>query len=83
MACAVEKGLIKDVEDFYENKHLNSDLLSVNFTQNTEEEIYDALYRGNKKLIDKYIEVQRNNMEDVCKDLYYNKNANFRGFRQT
>lgn len=80
---AVEKGLIKDVEDFYENKHLNSDLLSVNFTQNTEEEIYDALYRGNKKLIDKYIEVQRNNMEDVCKDLYYNKNANFRGFRQT
>ena len=25
-------GLLRDCEDFYENKHINSDLLAVNFT---------------------------------------------------
>lgn len=80
---AIEKGLIKDVEDFYENKHLNSDLLSVNFTKNSDDEIYEALYKANNKLIQRYIEIQKNNMESVCKDLYYNKNIEFRGFRQT
>ena len=28
---AIEKGLLKDCEDFYGNKHVNSDLLSLNF----------------------------------------------------
>ena len=46
---AIEKGLIKDTEDFYEHKHLNSDLLAVNITQYSDEEIYDALYKANKK----------------------------------
>lgn len=29
---AIENGLLKDCEDFYENKHINSDLLTINFT---------------------------------------------------
>lgn len=80
---AIEKGLIKDAEDFYENKCLNSDLLTVNFTQYSDEEVYNKLYETNMKLINRNIEVQRENYEKVCKDLYYNKNTEFRGFRQT
>lgn len=80
---AVENGLLKDVEDFYENKHLNSDLLSVNFTQYTDDEIYNALYNANMKLIKKYQEIQSETSARICADLYLNRNASFRGFRQT
>lgn len=79
---ALEKGLVKSTEDFYENKHVNSDLLAVNFTQYSDEEIYEALYHANMRLIAKYQEVQSENAAKICKDLYYNKNAAFRGFRQ-
>lgn len=80
---AVEHGLVKDVEDFYEKKHMNSDLLSVNFTQYTDDEVYNALYNANMKLIKKYQEVQMETAERLCSDLYINRNAAFRGFRQT
>ena len=80
---AIEHGLIKDTEDFYENKHVNSDLLAVNFTQHTDEEIYEALDRANKKLIRKYYDVQKAASDRICDDLYLNRNAAFRGFRQT
>ena len=80
---AIEKGLIKDTEDFYEHKHLNYDLLAVNFTQYSDEEIYDALYKANMKLINRYQQVQGKNMENTCRDLYMNRNINFRGFRNT
>lgn len=80
---AVQNGLVKDTEDFYENKHLNSDLIAVNFTQYTDDEIYEALYHANMKLIQKYQEVQSEAPEKICKDLYYNKNVKFRGFRQS
>ncbi|MEY8333918.1 radical SAM protein [Lachnospiraceae bacterium 47-T17] len=82
-AYAVEHGMVKDVEDFYENIHLNSDLLSVNFTQHTDDEIYKALYDANLKLIQRYQEIATEKAESVCADLYRNKNALFRGFRQT
>ena len=80
---AIEKGLIKDTEDFYENKHLNSDLLAVNFTQYTDEEVYAKLYEANMKLINRNIEVMKEKYEKTCQDLYFNKNVNFRGFRHT
>lgn len=80
---AIEHGLVKDTDDFYQNKHLNSDLLAVNFTQYTDEEIYEALYQANMRLIKRYNEVQMEKSEKICRDLYYNKNAGFRGFRQT
>ena len=78
---AIEQGFLKDTEDFYENKHVNSDLLAVNFTQYSDEEVYEALYHANMKLIKKYNEVQQIQAEKICQDLYYNKNAAFRGFR--
>lgn len=80
---AVEKGLLKDTADFYENKHINSDLLAVNFTQYTDDEIYEALYNANMRLIHRYQELQMENAERICDDLYHNKNAEFRGFRQS
>ena len=80
---ALEQGLVQSTEDFYENKHLNSDLIAVNFTKYSDDEVYEALYHANMKLIDKYQQVQREQASAICKDLYYNKNANFRGFRQS
>lgn len=80
---AIDHGLLKDTADFYENKHTNSDLISVNFTQYSDEEVYDALYKANMRLIKRYMEVQGEGYEKVCKSLYYDRDADFRGFRQT
>lgn len=80
---AIERGLLKDTADFYENKHTNSDLLAVNFTKYTDEEVYQKLYEANIQLIKRYLEVQAKGYERICKDLYYMKNAAFRGFRPT
>lgn len=79
---ANEHHLLNGVADFYENKHVNSDLLTVNFTQHTDEEIYQALYKANMRLIKRYEEVQSEKMAKVCEDLYLNKNVSYRGFRQ-
>lgn len=80
---AVEHGLLKDTEDFYEHKHVNSDLLAVNFTTYSDEEVYKKLYEANMRLIDRYLEVQSQKYKQICEALYKNKDASFRGFRQT
>ena len=80
---AVERGLIKDTHDFYTNKHLNSDLLAVNFTSNTDDEIYAALHKANMKLITRYIENTKENMSKTCENLYVNRDVSFKGFRQS
>lgn len=78
---AIEKGYLKDCEDFYENKHLNSDLLAVNFTELTDEEFHEALLEANTKLLKNYYNsILDKNLENV-KKLYLEKDANFRGFR--
>lgn len=79
---AIEKGLLIDCADFYENKHVNSDLLSVNFTELTDDEFHKALLDANTRLLQNYYQKQ---LEDVLKqsyDLYIEKDINFRGFRQ-
>ena len=43
---AIEKGLLKDCADFYENKHTNSDLLSVNFTGLSNKEFHHLLFEA-------------------------------------
>jgi radical SAM superfamily enzyme YgiQ (UPF0313 family) len=80
---AIEKGLLKDCADFYENKHINSDLLSVNFTDLSDEEFHGHLFDANKKLLNNYYQHRGNSMIDLAKKLYLNKDAGFRGFRQT
>ncbi|MFW9965185.1 MAG: B12-binding domain-containing radical SAM protein, partial [Candidatus Sifarchaeia archaeon] len=80
---AIEKGLLKDVEDFYENKHLNSDLLAVNFTNLTDEEFHRHLYEANYTLLENYFKHLKERMVDTMKKLYFEQDASFRGYRQT
>lgn len=80
---AVEKGLVTDCEDFYENKHLNSDLLTVNFTDLTDENVHECLYEANMKLISRYYESQLNRTEKIAGNLYLENDTSFRGFRQS
>lgn len=80
---AVEMGLVKDCEDFYEHKHHNSDLLSINFTELTDDEFHEALFEANSNLIAHYFEAISNSTLMQAKQLYHNRNAKFRGFRQT
>jgi len=79
---AIEKGLLKDVKEFYEVKHLNSDLLAVNFTNIPDDEFYEALKRANTELINDYYEKNRKNMLKQCARLYNERDPSFRGFRQ-
>lgn len=80
---AIEHGLLKDTADFYESKHTNSDLLAVNFTKYSDDEVHQKLYEANMRLITRYLEVQAAGYEKTCKDLYFRRNAAFRGFRPT
>ena len=80
---AIEKGLLKDCEDFYENKHLNSDLLAVNFTDLTNDEFHKLLFDANKTLITEYFRNRKKGTIAEAKKLYLEMNKNFRGFRQT
>ncbi len=79
---AIEKGLIKDIKDFYENKHLNSDLFAANFTNMSEDELYSQLTDANIRLMDNYFDNKKKLMASQTKELYENRDASFRGFRQ-
>ncbi|SEP70549.1 Radical SAM superfamily enzyme YgiQ, UPF0313 family [Ectothiorhodospira magna] len=80
---AINKGLLGGCEDFYENKHLNSDLLSVNFTDMTDDEFHEALLEANKRLIKNYFDKKTMETIDQARKLYLESDSNFRGFRQT
>ena len=80
---AIEKGLLKGCADFYENKHINQDLPSVNVANLSDVEFSCALYEANTTLLDNYFEKQKVKMLADCKKLYIDKDENFRGFRQT
>ncbi|MBN1788107.1 MAG: cobalamin-dependent protein [Sedimentisphaerales bacterium] len=80
---AIEKGWLKDCEDFYENKHVNSDLMSVNFTDMSEDEFYSCLLDANTSLIENYFTNQKKSFIEQAKELYLERNAAFRGFRQS
>ena len=81
---AIEMGLLdKDnpAEDFYERKHLNSDLICTNFTELSDEEFYECLRWANKTLMKNYYDKQRNSIMDQIDYLYDEKDVTFRGFR--
>ena len=79
---AIEKGLIKDCEDFYENKHLNSDLLAVNFTDLANDEFHACLLEANSELIKDYYNQKTRQTIAAARKLYLEKDDSFRGFRQ-
>jgi radical SAM superfamily enzyme YgiQ (UPF0313 family) len=78
---ALKNNLLLGPEDFYENKHLNSDLLAVNFTSLSDKEFHDALFAANSRLITNYFQKKLKSVIAEARDLYLNKNINFRGFR--
>ena len=81
---AIKMGLLdKDnpAEDFYERKHLNSDLICCNFTELTDEEYYECLRWANSTIMKNYYDKQRTSTLAQIDHLYKNKDASFRGFR--
>lgn len=80
---AIEKGLLEGPDDFYDRKHVNSDLFTVNFTEHTEEECYQLLLEANTKLIEDYIGHQKKSYMEQLRKLYLERDICFRGFRQT
>jgi radical SAM superfamily enzyme YgiQ (UPF0313 family) len=82
-AEAIRLGLIEDCADFYENKHLNSDLMTVNFTELTDDEFYLALHEANQSILMNNHEIKQRKLIDMLNNLYVERNIDFRGFRQT
>ena len=80
---AIKKGLLKDCEDFYENKHLNSDLVAVNFTDMTDDEFHQALLEANSTILKNYYSNKLALALEDSRQLYLKRDINFRGFRQT
>ncbi|MEW5821270.1 MAG: radical SAM protein [Cyanobacteriota bacterium] len=80
---AIETGLLINCQDFYENKHLNSDLVAVNFTDLSDEDFHKALLEANTILINKHFNSKKEIMRKQSEDLYLKQNANFRGYRQS
>jgi hypothetical protein len=74
-------GLLGGVEDFYENKHLNSDLLCVNFTELSDDEFYDGLEWANKTLLENYHKESHRRVMNQIENVYRNRDSTFRGFR--
>jgi len=80
---AIEMGLLKGVEDFYENKHINSDLLTVNFTNLSDGKFHDALFKANCQLLRYYHDCSSIDQIRAFSELYFMKDTSFRGLRQT
>ncbi len=78
---AVEKGLVSGPEEFYENLHKNSDLISVNFMDIPNKEAHKMLYSANVELITNYFNKRLNGNIDKAKGVYLNGDASFRGWR--
>lgn len=78
---AIRDGKLADCADFYENKHTNSDLMAVNFTDLTDEEFYQALHEANERLLENYLRRQKEENNKTLARLYRDFDASFRGFR--
>jgi len=78
---AIKNNILDDVEDFYDNKHKNSDLMSVNFTDLLDDDYYKALYEANILLLKKYYDDKFKQNCEVLRKMYFEKDASFRGFR--
>ncbi len=76
---AVEKGLCRDAEDFYENKHKNSDLISINFMDIPTHEAHPMLYYANSQLVENYYKKRMGKTIGQSYKLY-DGDTSFRGF---
>lgn len=79
---AIKRGLCKDVEDFYENLHKNSDLMTCNFMDMTDNEAYEALFKANSVLLENYHKHKGESYVEQARTLYLERDDSYRGFRQ-
>jgi len=77
---AIEKGLLNDCEDFYENKHVNSDLLAINFTDMSDDEFHRCLLEANTRLVANYFQKKLYSTIGQLEKLYLQNDTSFRGF---
>ena len=80
---AIKEGKLKDVEDFYENKHKNSDLYPVNFMDIPEWKVNECLLSANSDLLENYHTHKLLNEVTQYRELYRENDTSFRGLRQT
>lgn len=57
--------------------------MTCNFTRLSDEDYYKYLMNANKILLKNYYQTLEFKNKQLLNDLYINKNASFRGFRQT
>ncbi|MFC1675841.1 B12-binding domain-containing radical SAM protein [Planctomycetota bacterium] len=77
---AIEKGLIKDADDFYK-KHVNSDRLTVNFSNVSDDEAYKMLFNANSELIREYHKRKAESHIGGLHKLLFEGEYDFRGVR--
>ncbi len=80
---AIATGKIKDVADFYENKHKNSDLPAVNFMDIPDQTVNSCLLYANKALLENYHNHKLTEQVSQFERLYLQEDVSFRGLRQT
>jgi len=85
---ALEKGLLKDAEDFY-NRFENSDLITVNFTNINKNKAYKMLFKANMELVLDHIKHSKMSVDEgynLLKQFFIlffeDHNYKFRGFRK-
>lgn len=78
---AIEKGLLEGLEDFYERKHVNSDLFTVNFMDISTEEAHKHLHNANLALLQNYLQKRGEKQAEAARRMYLNGDTSFRGFR--
>lgn len=83
---AMEKGLLKDEEDFFV-RFKNSDLMTVNFTDLPDDEYYDVLFEANKELISDHFrhvasgDGEEQRLIEAFRNLYFRGDYEFSGAR--
>lgn len=77
---AIERGLISGPDDFY-NKHKNVELLTVNFTNLSDNEFHKLLFETNREIINKYYGHIIDETIKQFYDVYFKEDVSFRGAR--
>jgi radical SAM superfamily enzyme YgiQ (UPF0313 family) len=67
---ALNKGLLKDHEEFFQLSR-NPDLMTINFTDMTNDKFYEALYQANVELIDGYHSASIEQEKAIFRNMYF------------
>ncbi len=78
---ALEEGKVKNVEEFYENLHQNSELISINFSDIPTNEANRMLFEANRELYIDYLEKNKTKVVGEAEKVYLQGDYSFRGWR--